>query len=412
LVTLDALRGLAVMGILAMNIVGFAMPEMAYVTPAAYGGTAPIDLAAWAASMLLFDGKMRGLFSILFGASMLLIIDRAESKGESGAGVHFRRMAWLALFGLAHFFFIWFGDILFLYASAGCLAFLFRRRTPRGLIIWALSLFAIGNLLMAALFGTQLYMVRAADQPGAPEWVVKGGSEIRKEMAKLDKQVADEVTLHRQGFTAIARDKLEDKTFQPLAAVLMTILETLPLMLIGMAMFKSGFLTGAWDVAAYRRVAWRTLPLGAALTIAVILIQYRSGFDFMVVLTSFMAGLMIPRLLMTIGFAALLILLIRHLDGSALLARVSAAGRAAFTNYLGTSILMTFIFYGWGLGLFGHVERAALYLFVIGAWAVMLLWSKPWLERFHYGPFEWVWRSLARGKMQPMVKRAPGSATF
>ena len=82
--------------------------------------------------------------------------------------------------------------------------------------------------------------------------------------------------------------------------------------------------------------------------------------------------------------------------------RVAAAGRMAFSNYLGTSIAMTTIFYGYGLGLFGDVGRWALYLVCIGMWAVMLLWSKPWLDRFRYGPLEWLWRSLARGKLQPM----------
>ena len=115
-ISLDAMRGFAVMGILAMNIIGFAMPEWAYVTPAAYGTDTLADKIAWAFSFIFIDGKMRGLFSLLFGASMMLVIDRAAANGESPAQVHFRRMAWLALFGLAHYFFIWFGDILFLYA--------------------------------------------------------------------------------------------------------------------------------------------------------------------------------------------------------------------------------------------------------------------------------------------------------
>jgi uncharacterized protein len=87
-----------------------------------------------------------------------------------------------------------------------------------------------------------------------------------------------------------------------------------------------------------------------------------------------------------------------------LLERVAAAGRAAFTNYLGTTIVMTTIFYGYGLGLYGHVSRPMLWLFVLGAWGMMLFWSKPWLERFHYGPLEWLWRSLARMELQPFRK--------
>ena len=133
-ITLDALRGFAVMGILAMNIAAFNMPFMAYLSPAIYGGDSGADLVSWFVSYIVFDGKMRGLFSLLFGASMLLVAERAEAKGESANRVHYMRMFWLALFGLAHFFFIWFGDILFLYASVGSIAFLFRKWQPGRLI--------------------------------------------------------------------------------------------------------------------------------------------------------------------------------------------------------------------------------------------------------------------------------------
>ena len=108
------------------------------------------------------------------------------------------------------------------------------------------------------------------------------------------------------------------------------------------------------------------------------------------------------RPFMIAAIAALIILVTRK--GGWLTQRIAAAGRAAFTNYLGTSILMTAIFYGWGLGLYGELPRAQLWLVVIAMWVLMLAWSKPWLERYQYGPFEWLWRSLARGELQPMRK--------
>ena len=152
-ITLDAMRGFAVMGILAMNIIGFAMPEWAYITPAAYGGETVADRMAWLFSFVFIDGKMRGLFSLLFGTSLILITERASSKGESAAHVHYRRMAWLAVFGLVHNFFIWYGDILFLYAMAGMVAFLFRGWAPARLVKWALIIFSLGLLLWGLQFG-------------------------------------------------------------------------------------------------------------------------------------------------------------------------------------------------------------------------------------------------------------------
>ena len=399
LVTLDALRGFAVMGILAMNIVAFAMPEMAYVSPKAYGGETPSDLAAWALGFILFDGKMRGLFSILFGASMLLIVDRAEAGGQDPGSIHYRRMAWLALFGLCHYFFIWWGDILFLYAAVGCIAFRFRAWEARRLIKWALGLFTVGVVLTSLFFGAQLAVGNAADNPASP--MAEAGREVRAEYAKIAGEVTEELALYRGPYLPILSVRL-DTAINPFVGVLMTMLETLPLMMLGMALFRNGFLTGAWAAADYRRTAGRWLPPGVLLTLLVGWLQWRSGFDYLVAVNACMGGAGPGRLMMTVAYAALLILLIQRAAASAWIARVAATGRAAFSNYLGTSIVMTTIFYGYGLGLFGDVDRWTLYLICAGMWAVMLLWSKPWLDRFLYGPLEWLWRSLARGKPQPM----------
>jgi uncharacterized protein len=399
-ITLDALRGFAVMGILAMNIAAFDMPFMAYLSPAIYGGDTGANLASWFVSYILFDGKMRGLFSLLFGASMLLIAERAEAKGESAAKVHYARMFWLALFGLAHFFFIWFGDILFLYASVGCLAFLFRKWQPRRLIKWALIIYTAGFLLFTGATGGMLYVYHQASQPGATEKQIKAYEKIVKNDDFTDVGTREEIELYRSGYAKIVSHKLKEQTTEPLGAVLQSILETLPLMLLGMAMLRNGFLLGQWDPARYRKWAIAGIGGGAVLSALAAFGQYASGFNPIIVINTQISWMIFPRLLMTLGYAAGLILLIQRLAGSAFLARVVATGQAAFTNYLGTSILMTTIFYGYGLGLYGYVERAQLWLFVIGAWVLMLLWSKPWLERYRYGPLEWLWRSLARMKVQ------------
>jgi uncharacterized protein len=401
-ISLDALRGFAVMGILAMNIVGFAMPEWAYVSPAVYGGDSFADKASWLFSFILVDGKMRGLFSLLFGASMMLVIDRAEAKGQSPAQVHFSRMFWLALFGLAHFFLLWFGDILFTYAVIGALAYRMRSWAPSKLIKWALLVYGLGFLLWAVIYGGMQVLQWFATQPGASADFVATYREMINS-PDFDPKVGEELALHRGSWWGIVSDKLADWS-APLNAVIMGITETLPLMMLGMAMKKNGFLTGEWAAADYQRWIVRLLPAGAIAYAALGAAVWWGGFNMIDTIAAFLAWTMIPRLMMTIGYAALLILWIRALAGQPLLTRVAAAGRAAFTNYLGTTIVMTTIFYGYGLGLFGHVGRPMLWLFVLGGWAVMLLWSKPWLERYHYGPLEWLWRSLARMKLQPLKR--------
>lgn len=399
-ISLDAMRGFAVMGILAMNIISFAMPEWAYITPAAYGGDSHADQIAWFFAFIFIDGKMRGLFSLLFGASLMLVIDRAVAKGESAAQVHYHRMAWLAVFGLAHYFFIWFGDILFLYAIIGMIAFCFRGWPPERLVKIACIIFAVGLALWGIQFGALQIFQYFATRPDASADMARQFRELM-DSADLAFNIAPDLALHRGSYVALTMDRL-DEWSTPFILVVQSIGETLPLMMIGMAMQKSGFITGNWDTIDYRRWVMRMLPVGLLLTLVFGVWIVAVDFDRITALAVFFFWGAIPRIMLTVGYAAVLILIIRRYQNHPMLARIAATGRAAFSNYLGTSIVMTTIFYGYGFGLFGHVGRTGLWVFVLGAWAVMLLWSKPWLMKFHYGPLEWLWRSLARGKVQTM----------
>ena len=412
LIELDALRGFAVMGILAMNIMAFAMPEMAYINPAVYGGSGGIDLATWFGAFVLFDGKMRGLFSLLFGASMMLIIARADTNRQSAldlgmparsaAATHYTRMAWLAIFGLFHFFFIWWGDILFLYAVIGSIAFLFRKWDPARLIKWAVLGYLAGCLLLSIAFGSMIMLKMEATSAGANAEIVTDYQELIDDLGVDPESLDEEIALHKSSYFAITTSKLTNDYMALIATPTIMLFETLPLMMIGMALLKSGFLTGQADRSSYRRFAILGIAIGAVLYALLASVLIWSGFDTIIALNIQMGWSMLPRLIMTTGYLCALILLIHRFQHSALMARVAAAGRAAFTNYLGTSIVMTTIFYGYGFNLFGEVGRATLYVFVIGMWALMLLWSKPWLMHFRYGPLEWLWRSLARGQLQPM----------
>lgn len=397
-ITLDAMRGFAVMGILAMNIIGFSMPEWAYITPAAYGGETFADRVAWLFSFVFVDGKMRGLFSLLFGASMMLIIERATEKGENPARVHYLRMIWLALFGLLHYFFIWFGDILFLYAVVGMIAFLFRDWAAERLVKSALWIFAAGLVFWGLQFGGLQMIQYLGTQPDAATGWSQQYREIRAS-PEFDYDIAGQIALHRGGYWEIVSAKFANWG-EPFGTVLMSIGETLPLMMVGMAMHKSGFITRGWAQSDYRRWVWQLVPWGVLLTGMLALWMMQMQYDPITSLAVFFLWGAIPRLMLTIGYAALLILLINRFEGHVMVTRLAAAGRAAFSNYLGTSIVMTTLFYGYGIGLYGEVSRSGLWLFVIGAWVVMLSWPKPWLMRFHYGPLEWLWRSLARGKVQ------------
>jgi uncharacterized protein len=404
ILTLDIVRGIAVMGILGMNIVGFAMPEAAYLNPAAYGTNGPADLASWAFSFVLIDGKMRGLFSFLFGASLLLVVERAEASGRNPAAVHYSRMIWLLVFGLIHFYLIWSGDILSLYAPVGMAAYFFRRASPTVLIGAALGLLVVQALYFANLAFSFHQAAAAAAAPGATPEALRQWAGMTEGLGRYTPgQLAEILARYRGSYAGIAGYSLTENRLAPILSLRVFGCETLAYMLLGMAALKSGFLTGAWENRRYALVMLTGFGIGVPAYALLAWLQIDGGFSVPGVVTYGLAVTVPLRPPMIAATAAAIILATR--GGGALVARVAAAGRAAFSNYLGTSILMTGLFYGWGFGLFGDLSRIQLWLPVAAMWALILLWSKPWLDRFDYGPFEWLWRSLARWKLQPMRKR-------
>ncbi len=399
--TLDVIRGVAVMGILLMNIVAFAMPEAAYMNPAAFGSHGSADYAVWGVNFILIDGKMRGLFSFLFGASTLLVIERAGAKGENPLSVHYARMAWLLVFGLAHLYLIWWGDILNHYALVGAVAYLFHKMPPYKLVIAAIILLALQTSLMAGLVYNiakvqAAIMAHSADAAALKEYHGYINAFGQPDAAFLARDIA----VHHGSYAMIFTDRLPEAATSPIQTFLFVGMETLSYMLLGMASFKSGMLGGDWPRARYRQGLMVAIGIGIPAYLVMLFIEGQSGFDIFGIALGGIAASTPFRPLMIIGWACLIILLAR--PGGALTERLAATGRMAFSNYLGTSLICSSLFYGYGGGLYGQLSRAELYFVVAGVWALMLLWSKPWLAHFRYGPLEWLWRSLARGRLQPM----------
>lgn len=399
--SLDLIRGVAVLGILLMNIVAFAMPEAAYLNPAAYGSPGTADYLVWAANAVLVDGRMRGLFSFLFGASLLLVTDRAEAAGRSAADVHFRRMAWLFLFGLAHLFLLWWGDILHHYALVGCVAFFCRKLPVEQLLAMALVLLGIETVLAAGL-------PVAMEQASAAVRVAHPGAAALAAYASLQDgfghpapaTIARDLAAYRGSYAQVFAYRWPEALATPIRTLAFVGPETLAYMLLGMAGLRSGMLAGTWSRAAYRRWAGWGFAIGVPCYAALEGYAWYSGFAMEPVAWT---GLVLPvplRPVMIVAWACVVVLLGR--PGGALTSRLQAAGRMAFTNYLATSLVCTTIFYGYGFGQYGHWSRASLYLVVLAVWAAILLWSRPWLARFGQGPLEWLWRSLARGRIEPM----------
>ncbi|MEO6387689.1 MAG: DUF418 domain-containing protein [Croceibacterium sp.] len=391
LLSLDVIRGIAVMGIFSVNIVGMAMIENAYFFPPDYGFAAMGDKLMWAANFILVDGKFRSMFSILFGASMLLVIERAESSGQEAWAVHFPRMIVLLLFGLLHFYVLWWGDILANYALIGMIAFVFRRFDP-------IPLLFAGTLVLAGYYGPALsghLQASAAPMTEAQAHAVQLSYFSSADEIARDKADHASIAAH-----LVATLSDPNARTRPFSSVLSYGFETLGLMLLGMAGYRSGFLTGSWSRARYAIIAAVLVSASLALFGFATWRIVQSGFDPRVFVPWDQVDTAPMHPFSAIGYMALIMLIFPR--RSAVAERFAAVGRTAFTNYLGSTIIGTGLFIGTFGGLYGALSRGQVWLIVPLVWLGMLLWSKLWLDRFRYGPFEWLWRSLSRREWQPM----------
>lgn len=406
---LDFLRGCAVLGILAINITGFWGPQLASLSPS-LPQPDPAALPWFKLSFLVFDGKMRALFTLLFGASMVLFAQSVERRGLSPDRLQVRRLLWLALFGYAHYALLWWGDILFAYALCGLVALPLRRLEPRALMAIALPVFVLSHAFDA---------LAALPSIAAEQRVLHGlGTSADQTLmadfpARVAKSLGDDARVLHAGLLQAVGLRLTTPEF-PLTATLNTFSETFPLMLIGMTLFKSGFFTGHWRRRHVAALAVAGLVLGGAASLA--LLAWGQSLDWpprlTFALTTSMAAL--PRLLMALGYAACLLLLWPKLAATRTGQRLTATGRTAFTNYLGTTLVMSALFCGWGAGMgwggVHEVPRAWLPLFVGLGWVLMLSWPQAWLARFGQGPLERLWRKLTFAGQIPSSAPLGGDA--
>jgi uncharacterized protein len=395
IVTLDVIRGFAVCGILIMNIVSMGAPGYAYVDPNYYGGAHGADIAAWAVAYVLADGKMRALFTMLFGASLLLITDAAEDRTPGPARVHYARMFWLFVFGMLHAWFVWYGDILVEYAICGAIAFVARGWRPSALAFAAACLIGF-DLIQSLIQWHDMMALRAGvAAPNPPAAALQAWQDILAQARPDRAVIGRELRLYHGGFADAFAARAPVTARLQFSLLPTWTPGTLGFMGLGMFLYRKGFWTGDWSKRIYQASLF-----GGGIAILFYLelaaMIARRGFD-PVLLPLADALSLLLRPFLALAYASALILLVQSGSMKWLTSRLAAAGRMAFSNYLGTSLIMTTIFYGYGFGLFGLLSRAQLYGLVLAQWLLILGWSKAWLRHFQYGPFEYVWRSLSRG---------------
>lgn len=375
-----------------MNIQSFSMIGAAYLNPYAYGDMTGVNYVVWLLSHLLADSKFMTIFSLLFGAGVVLMTSRREASGRAAAGVHYRRMFWLIVFGFLHGIFLWYGDILFAYGVCGLVVYLFRRRSPRFLMIF--GIFVVGVASLLSVFW----------QVTLPYWPPEVVDQVEMEWwAPPPEEVEAELDAYRGGWSAQQPQRAPTAIFMQTNHFLSeTMWRAGGLMLIGMALFKLGVFSAQRSRNFYLRMTSLGFGFGLPIVVYGVLYCNDSGWD---VRSAFFGGSQLNywgSMLFAAGWIGLVMLMCQKTGGDRFKRPLAAVGQMALSCYLLQTIICTTIFYGHGLGLYGSVNRVGQAAIVIGVWLALLVFCPFWMRRFRFGPFEWLWRSLTYMKLQPM----------
>jgi uncharacterized protein len=389
---LDVIRGVSILGVLAVNADGFAAPISSSLNPATW----PFPNEGWTAISYwfmdaFFHDKFITIFSMLFGVSLYLV--GGERSDKNKGRILWRRLAVLFAFAMLHGFGIWWGDILSLYAVTGVVMVFCRSWSPRTLLVIGVVLYAVMGLRQLA--PAVLPSGSPAARPPAVAHRVADTAATAKRQSEVARTIAEAKSSWTGAYRANTRAYLRVTSGYP-----WLVPSTLGLMMIGLSLFKSGFFAGRSSARRYGVViATGAVALGVIAWLTwkqdVLALPVRGGEAMQLLLAPFVS----------LAYVSALILSLRS-GAASLLRPLAAAGRMAFTNYLTQSLIMTSIFYGGRGALMGDVDRPALWAIVVAIWGLQLIWSPLWLSRFEMGPFEWAWRCLTYGRRVPLLKVA------
>lgn len=384
--TLDLLRGIALGGILVMNIYSFALPGTAYSNPMAYGAESFVNHWVFIFTHIFFDQKMMGLFSLLFGASALLFMEKARAKHRRPATVYYTRIFWLIVFGICHSTFLWEGDILFYYGMCGLLLFFFQYLPAAVNFLLGFALFA--GAIAVGDYGQHWFNTLPLAQQEYMSWAWQ--PEPRETAYEIGLRMSDYDTLRGYRWDTSELNPFYTTTFTTKVFIVQGVMRAFAMMLIGMALFR-------WR--AFTRPTSTTVGkvLLAFSCITIIIGLYWQYVHEWSMTYSFYHGRWYNHLatpFMVIAYVLLIghvfnLPIIKYFRGA-----VANYGRMAFSNYIGQTLICTSLFYGYGLGWFARFDRLQLMGIVALIIVVQIIFSNLWLSLFRYGPLEWVWRLL------------------
>lgn len=423
ILSVDVLRGVAVLGILLINIPEFSMPDR---YSEAFRSD-PSNGSFWVRAFLLVfvEGKMRALFSLLFGAGILLFLSGKNVSKIKLTSLFCSRMGWLIMFGLADaHLLLWDGDILFFYGVIGMIAFLFRKMQPRylamGIVLVAIAEFAMGIMIRQDIREKRLDYLEVTksdenrkERSEEEQKAIDTWREIEKEFMPNDADVTENTRIMKSGYVEIAA-KIRHAAFLLQTTYLVYgIWDPLALMLLGMALLKWRFLQNEWTTGQYKKTMWIGYGLGIPLVIFEIAYRVKYYPDLPAYLASLdkaaveWINLIYPvqRILIMMAHVSLIMLLVRSGALGGILRNLAAVGKMALTNYVLQTVICTLLFYGYGLNYYAELKYHQIFYVAAAICLFECLLSPLWLRHFRFGPLEWLWRSLTYWKLQPLNRK-------
>lgn len=404
---LDVLRGLAVLGIYWINIIVFALPSGSYYLPILGDELYLPEFLNWALTEIFVEGSMRGLFSILFGASAMVFLDEAKlaHQGLDVVDRYYRRTLLLILFGLVHsYLLLWPYDVLYAYGLLGLFLFPIRKLSPAFLVPAGCVLLLSSHLTLANSFSgsfsndASLFQdndISTGKTTGTP------ATEPEKDELKEIIEANTEATQYLSSYSDIFRYQLEDVIAQH-SSVMYTqhVFDIGGMMLIGMALLKLGILSGQRTRRFYLGLAITGYLLGAFFRGIGIYLQLKYDFDLFENESHAGIDYDIGRLPITLGHIGVIGLVCQSIKMRFIINVLGSVGRLALTNYIMQTVISIFLFYGFGMALFNKLNGLQIVFTCLTVWAFQVTFSWCWLKYFRLGPLEWLWRSLIYGKRQ------------
>jgi uncharacterized protein len=393
-VSIDVLRGVAVLGILLMNIVAFSMVSVAYELPTVYNDMAGADWWTWLILHYVADTKFMSIFSILFGAGVCIFMERAHRKGKSVWKLQTSRMFWLLVIGMLHAYLLWFGDILVAYAISGMCIALMRNWKPITLFVVGFAvMFAVPIAFMLVVYWTMQYWPEE-EVLKMQESALLSSPEAQGEIAAYSGSWVEQLP-HRAMVVAV---------MQFLIFPFYLFWHCVGLMMVGMAAHKWNILSASRSIRFYTVTLIISAIIGFPLIAIGVWYKQQHGWD--PALVRFLDSNWNTVGGVFVAFAWICIVMLICKLGLLTFARkaLAATGQMALTNYLGQTIICTTLFYGHGFGWFGQFERVELLYVVVVIWSFQIGFSLLWLKKFRFGPFEWLWRCATYLKWQQLVR--------